>query len=254
MATRIVRVFDGPAPSVEQIMFNDPDRPPFPTQVWASKMQENEIALFCIEAKTGLSVLEDGGRPTRLSDEYCRVSSDLSELRAHAKRIIEDHPTIVCILRAKDKSKVETIRKRRGTLSTLQLIAAFAGLIVCALAITVVGFAVLFSLRYAFESLVGGSKATLIPGGSSLHWMSYFAASFIIGASIMAVSMWVSVRYRVHRLHRKMQGALTPEELTMYGSINPLSVSPDINERRIAAQLSKKFFERMRGLNARKRD
>lgn len=254
MATRIVKVFDGAGPTVEQIMFNDPDRPPFPKEVWASQMQENEIALFCVDAKTGIPVLENGGRSTRLSDEYCRVSSDVRELRAHAKRIVEDHPTIACILRAKDESKIETIFKRRGTFSTLQLVTALLGLIVCAIALTAAGFAVLFSLHYAFEGLVGGSRPRLIPGSSSLRWISDFAVSFIIGAAIMAVSMWVSARNRVHRLHRKMQGALTQEELAMYRSINPLSVSPDINDRRIAAQLSRKFFERLSGLKTGKRD
>lgn len=252
MADRIVKVFDGPVPSAEQLIFNDPDRPSFPKEVWASQMEDSEVALFCLDAKTGIPVREESGRPGPRSEEYCRVSSDVNHLRAYGKRIVEEHPGVVCVLRARDQTEIERIYGRRRAYSMFGLVTHLLGLAVYSAVITAIGFPAFILLHYLFGLLIEGHSASLFTRGSTMRWAAYLIASFIIGTGMVLASMWISVLNRVHRQHRRMKKEMTPDEIEKYRSIDALSISADINERRIASQLSKEFFERLRGVAVKK--
>lgn len=248
MADRMVRVFDGPVPSVEQLTFNDPDRPSFPKEVWASQMEDNEVALFCLDAKTQIPVREENGRPGPRSEEYCRVSSDVNELRLYAKRIVEEHPGVVCVLCAKDQTEIERIYRRREAFSVFGLASHLLALTVYLAVITAIGFPPFMLLYYLLGVFIEGHRASFLTGVSTVQWAAYLTASFILGMCLVLAATWISVLNRVHRQHRSMKKKLTPDEIEKYRSIDALSVSADINERRIASQLSKEFFERLRGV------
>ena len=114
MPSRVVRVYDAPVPSVDDIMFGDPaTRPPFPDEAWAQKMETHEIAMFCVNFKSETPVREDTGRPGPQSDETCRIFANVQEARSYAEGIVKHHPSTLCILRSKDERVVKRISNRR---------------------------------------------------------------------------------------------------------------------------------------------
>lgn len=172
---RVVKVYDGPFPSVEDMMFGDPaTRAPVPNETWAEQMETSEIALFCVNFKSETPVREEDGRPGSQFDQVCRVSSDIAELQRHAQEIVKLHPSIVCELRRKDGSTIQRVSNRR-VLWRFAL-ASYLAIGVWLVTLTAFGMGVIWVLR----ALV--TRSGFAPSALSLkQWTALLAGGTVLG-------------------------------------------------------------------------
>lgn len=241
MNSRVVRVYDGPFPSVDEIRFGDPaNRTPWPKEVWAGQMQEHEVALFCVNFKSTRPVREETGRPGPQSEETCRIFSSVEDAESHARRVVLAHPSTVCILRSKDEREVKRVSNRRFNWKF-----AFASLIA-------IGYWVAFAggIGLTIILLVRG----LFPGHGLLEWvltlplwkwMAMVTGAVVLGFSALLLEMYLGVRRKTAKFVQAINTTLSPEERARYHELNALAVSSDPEDREKARQLSKEYSERI---------
>jgi hypothetical protein len=239
MPMRAVKVYDGPFPSVEDMMFGDPaTRAPVPNETWAEQMEASEIALFCVNFKSQTPVREEDGRPGPRSDQVCRVSSDIAELQRRAQEIVKLHPSIVCELRRKDGSTIQRVSNRRFLWRFAST--TYLAIGVWLVALTAFGMGMIWVLRAMVI------RAGFAPFALSLkQWTAWLAGGAVLGILALISSMWFSVLWRTKRLHRRLDETLNPDEKLRYEEINRLSVSVDFEERRRGQKLSKEYYQRL---------
>ena len=241
MTSRVVRVYDGPFPSLEEITFGDPaNRTPWPKEVWAGQMQEHEVALFCVNFKSTLPVREETGRPGPRSEETCRIFSSIEDAESHARRVVLAHPSTVCILRSKDEREVKRVSNRRFNLkfAFVSLIGlgywvAFAGGI---------GLTIILLVRGLFR---GPGLLEWILTLSLWKWMAMVTGAVVLGFSALLLKMHLRVRRKVAKFDQAINTSLSPEERAQYREADVLAVSSDPEDREKARRLLKEYSERI---------
>jgi hypothetical protein len=240
MPSRVVRVYDAPVPSVDDIMFGDPaTRPPFPDEAWAQKMETHEIALFCVNFKSETPVREDTGRPGPQSDETCRIFANVQEARSYAEGIVKDHPSTLCILRSKDERVVKRISNRRFMRKF-----AFASLLGMGLwpaLATGIGLAMIVLVR----TLVRRSGFQWILVLTAGQWFALLVGALVLGAVALALKLYLGVRRKINRLHQAIGSSLSPEEKARFAEVNALAVSSDPKDRSRAREFTKEYHDRI---------
>lgn len=241
MNSRVVRVFDGPVPTIDEIRFGDPAiRTPFPNEAWPAQMKRYEVALFCVNFKSETPVREETGRPGPQSEETCRIFSKVEDAAAYAQNIVSAHPSTVCILRSKDGKQLKRISNRRFNLKF-----TFASLIA-------IGYWVAFAggIGLTIILLVRG----LFPGPGLLEWalalslwkwMAMVTGAIVLGFSALLLKMYLRVRRNTAKFVQAINTTLSPEERARYNELNALAVSSDPEDREKARQLSKEYSERI---------
>lgn len=235
MPSRIIKVYDGPFPSVEDMMFGDPDtRHPIPNEGWAEQMDEGEIAVFCVNFKSGTPVREADGRPGPPTDEVCRVSNDMAELERHAQEIVRLHPSVVCVFRTKSDREIKRISNRRFLWRFA--LTSYLGIGMWLVAVTAFGSSI-----WVLRALIIRSESTF----SLKQWIALLAGGAVIGVSSVVSWTWFSVLRRTRQFATGLRKALTPEEKQRYDKIDSLSVSTDPEDRRTARELLKEYQQRL---------
>jgi len=186
MTSRVVRVYDGPFPSLEEMTFGDPaNRTPWPKEVWAGQMQEHEVALFCVNFKSTRPVREETGRPGSQSEETCRIFSSVEDADSHARRVVLAHPSTVCILRSKDEREVKRVSNRRFMRKF-----AFASLLGAGLWLAFAA-GIGFALIVLFRTLVRGPGFQWILALSAWQWFALVAGAMLLGVVALAFKLYV---------------------------------------------------------------
>jgi hypothetical protein len=186
MTSRVVRVYDGPFPSIEEMTFGDlANRTPWPKEVWAGQMQEHEVALFCVNFKSTRPVREETGRPGPQSEETCRIFSSVEEAESYALGIVTAHASTVCILRSKDEQELKRISNRRFMRKF-----AFASLLGAGLWLAFAA-GIGFALIVLFRTLVRGLGFQWILALSAWQWFALVAGAMLLGVVALAFKLYV---------------------------------------------------------------
>jgi hypothetical protein len=236
---RIIKIYDGPFPTVEDMMFGDPaTRAPIPKEIWSEQMEEGEVALFCVNFKNQMPVREEDGRPARQSDEVCRVSSDIPEMLMHAKETVRLHPSIVCVLRRKDGSEISRISNNRFLWRFA--LASYFGIGLWLIGLTALGTSIILVLRaLAIRARFDISALSL------KQWAVLLLGGAVLGVVAVIGWTWFSVQRRTKRLVSTLNESLTPQEKLRYKEINSLSGSINVEDRRRGKQLSEEYYRRL---------
>lgn len=241
MSSRVVRVYDGEFPSIDEIRFCDPaNRTPWPKEVWAGQMQKHEVALFCVNFKSTGPVLEETGRPGPQSEETCRIFSNVKDAESYARGIVQAHPSTVCILRSKDQREVKRVSNRRFNWKF-----AFASLIGIGYWVAFAGGIGLTIILFVRGLVRGSAFIEWLQALSLWQWMALVASAVVLGFSALLLKMYLSVRRKTTKFVRAINTSLSPEERARYHDLNALSVSSDPQDREKARQLSKEYSERI---------
>jgi len=240
MSSRVVRVYDGEFPSIDEIRFGDPAmRPPFPDEVWPRRMQPNEVALFCVNFKSQTPVREETGRPGPQSEETCRIFASVEDAEAYAQGIVKAHPTTVCILRSNNEMELKRISNSRFL--SRSTFVSLLGLAFWFMAVTMT----VLSMIWFSRVLTHSPRFEWILWLSAWQWFALIALSALLGISVVIFKFTVPAYRRVIRFRQALENELTPEEKTRFRQINALSTSPDPEDRNKAKQLHEEYLRRV---------
>jgi hypothetical protein len=237
MPPRVVSVYDAPVPTVDDIMLGDPaTRPPFPDEAWAAKMEPHEIALFCVNFKSGTPVREETARPGPQSEETCWIFSNVQEAESYARGVARAHPSTVCILRSKDEREVK--RVSNGPFTRKIALVSLIGMAVWVAFAGGIGLTIIL--------LVRGPGFHWILALPAWQWIALVAIAVVLGFSAILLKMYVQVRLKVAKFHQAINTSLSPEERAQYREADVLAVSSDPEGREKARRLFKEYSERIK--------
>lgn len=199
---------------------------------------------------TSLPRRAEDGKPGPRSEEVCRVSSDVEELRQYARDIVKQYPAIVCVLRAKDKRVIERIQN--DGFARKVVLSFYSGIGLWLAAMITLGSGILYAI-YALAALAGSNFRGHPPALSPMQWAALLLGGLAVGTLLIAGRFWLSARQRVKKSYAAIKDALTPEEMVRYKQADRLCVSSNPEERKRGRQLAKEYHYRLQEIMRSKR-
>ena len=240
MDYREVPIYDCPFPSIEQALTGDPERPPFPKEVWLQQVQAGEFAVRYEDFKTATPPGTDGKRGR--DSEKCRIFGDFESARVDCREVVRKHPAVICVVYDQSGAEVERIRNH-NQLNKFTF-AVVVGFLFWGTLYVVGGMAFLWVLYRLALFAVRLWSPSLEPV-HSLSWIGW--AVFAAGGLLLSIAAWIlRARFVVERRVRRIHSSFTQEEMKRFAPINDLRNTTDPVERQRILELYREYQQRVK--------
>jgi len=221
-------------------MTGDPNRPPFPKEVWLQQVNPGEYAVRYKDFKTGLARNPEGKHVS--SSEKCRVFRTIEEARANSLEIVNAHPGVICLLHDHTGAQIDRVSNRK-VLSKFA-VTVYVGILLWG---SIYALAGMVSLWLLYRGALFLLKLWL-PGLRPIHslpWIGWvlFAATGLL----TSIAAWLLRIQRVAAKRvRKVHSSFSEEEMKRFAGVNSLYGTADPAKRERLLELSREFQQRVR--------